>query len=41
MQCRKGFNVVGLFGLLQHLPYGFKLMIKEPSLSSNVYLFIL
>jgi NADH:ubiquinone oxidoreductase subunit H len=41
MQCRKGLNVVGLFGLLQHLLDGYKLMTKEPTLSSNVYLFIL
>jgi len=41
MQYRMGLNVVGLFGLLQHLLDGFKLMIKEPILSSNVYLFTL
>ncbi len=40
MQCRKGLNVVGLFGLLQPLVDGFKLMIKEPILPSSVNLFI-
>ncbi len=40
MQCRMGLNVVGLFGLLQLLAYGFKLMIKKPILSSSVNLFI-
>jgi NADH:ubiquinone oxidoreductase subunit H len=28
MQRRKGLNVVGLFGLLKPLAYGFELMIK-------------
>jgi NADH:ubiquinone oxidoreductase subunit H len=40
MQHRKGPNVVGWFGLLQPLANGFKLMIKEPILPNNVYLFI-
>ncbi len=40
MQHRKGPNVVGLFGLLQPLAYGFKLIIKEPNLPSNANLFI-
>jgi len=33
-------NVVGLFGLLQPLADGFKLMIKEPILPSSANLFI-
>jgi NADH:ubiquinone oxidoreductase subunit H len=40
MQHKKGLNVVGLFGLLESLADGFKLMIKEPILPSNANLFI-
>jgi len=41
MQHRQGPNVVGLFGLLQPLAYGFKLMIKKPNLPSSANLFII
>ena len=43
IQRRKGPNVIGIFGLLQPLSDGFKLLIKEtiiPS-SSNKILFVL
>jgi NADH-quinone oxidoreductase subunit H len=42
-QRRRGPNVVGVFGLLQPLSDGFKLLVKETILpsSSNKYLFIL
>ncbi len=40
MRHREGPNVVGLFGLLQLLVDGFKLMIKEPILPSSANLFI-
>jgi len=43
IQRRRGPNVVGIFGLLQPLSDGFKLLVKEVLLpsSSNKLLFIL
>nr|YP_008816158.1 NADH dehydrogenase subunit 1 [Roya obtusa]AGZ90372.1 NADH dehydrogenase subunit 1 [Roya obtusa] len=43
MQRRKGPNVVGVFGILQPIADGFKLMIKEPILpsSANVFIFVM
>ena len=35
MQRRKGPNVVGIFGIVQPLADGLKLLIKEPVLPSN------